>query len=203
MDLRALTQDDCEQIRTWRNECLENLRTPFLLTKEMQESFYKNTICDRNSPHRYWAIISNSFEDYPAGDVIKIKDLQKPECPSKFIGMGGITNIQWENSIGEISLIIDPELRNKGYGKKAVDLILNAGFNQLNLQTICGEVYGCNHFNVVEFWKKITEKYTKTNFVNWLVMRNRKFWNGKFYPGYYFTIDRDEYNETSRTNSPL
>ncbi|MHC4464579.1 MAG: hypothetical protein ACYS30_24585 [Planctomycetota bacterium] len=29
-------------------------------------------------------------------------------------GMGGITNIQWENRLGEISLLIRPESRGKG-----------------------------------------------------------------------------------------
>ncbi len=195
MKLEILTLEQCEEVRKWRNQCLETLRTPYPLTKEMQESFYQNVVCNRNSPHRYWAIWGEK-EDYPAGSAIKVKkgELIVPKIPEFFLGMGGLTGISLENRNAEISLIINPEYRNKGIGKQAVTLLLDQGFNYLNLQTIYGEVYGCNHFEIVEFWKKITEEYTKTNFVNWIVMRNRKFWKGKYYQGYYFTIDRDDFN---------
>lgn len=180
MKLDVLTKEQCERVRIWRNECLETLRTPYPLTKEMQEAFYQNVICNRNSLHRYWSIWGNYKKETP-----DYRD------GLEFVGMGGITNLQWENSIGEISLIINPECRKQGLGERAVDLLLDQAFNYLNLQTVLGECYKCNP--AWEFWQKITTKYTITNYKNCSTLRNRKYWNGKYYDSLYFTIDRDHF----------
>jgi len=95
MKLEPLTLEQCQQVRIWRNAEMECWRTPFMLTKEMQGDFYQKRCCDRNSPHRYWAIVRTIMDE--------IKGVV-PE--TGFIGMGGITYIQWENRIGEITLII-------------------------------------------------------------------------------------------------
>jgi hypothetical protein len=105
----------------------------------------------------------------------------------KIIGFGGITNIQWENRIGEISLILDPEERNKGRGIQAVDLLLDKAFNYLNLQTVCGECYECNP--AIEFWSKILEEFV----AHCCKMPNRKYWGGRYYGSMYFSIDRGNY----------
>lgn len=130
MILDVLSKNDCEQVRIWRNHCLETLRTPYPLTKEQQEKFYEDVICNPKSNHRYWAIYS---------DVL--------------IGMGGLTYIEFENRQAEISLIINPALQKQGYGKEAVRLLLDQAFNYLNLDLVYGEVYMCNP--AVAFWKKL------------------------------------------------
>ena len=40
MTLEPLTLEDMETIRHWRHEIKETLRTPYVLTKEMQEDYY-------------------------------------------------------------------------------------------------------------------------------------------------------------------
>jgi len=99
------------------------------------------------------------------------------------MGMGGITNIQWENKLGEISLIINPTLQGKGYGIEAVDMLLHEAFDNLGLKTVFGECYYCNE--AVEFWLKIADKYKGST----AVLPNRKLWQGKFYDSLYFSID--------------
>ena len=163
MILKELTREDCEHAREWRNQCLETLRTPYALTEEMQSEFYDNVICDRNSPHRYWGV-------HDKNDVL--------------IGLGGITYIQWENSIGEISLILDPEKRGNGLGTSAVDELLKKAFKQIGLKTVFGECYTCNKAGV-EFWIKIRDKYKGTS----VMLPNRKLWDGRHYSGMYFSID--------------
>lgn len=164
MNLSAPTKYNLEQVRRWRNEDISGYRTPYYLTPDMQERFYDDVICDRNSPHRYWAIIDGGF-----------------------IGMGGLTNIQWENGIAEISLIIDPEKRSEGTGEKAVDLILREGFNRLGLKTIYGECYQNNPAFL--FWRKNASKYGGF----YTVLPNRKFWDGKYWGSLYFSIDREKF----------
>lgn len=108
--------------------------------------------------------------------------------------MGGITNIQWENGIGEISLIINPGLRDSGHGSEAVGLLLNEAFNNMGLKTVFGECYSCSE--ATAFWINQTRKY---NGVGGIVLPNRKLWQGKHYDSLYFSIDCDGYNKIHRT----
>ena len=170
MKLELPTWEDCQQVRLWRNQAMSTLRTSHQLTEEIQRKFYDDVICNPGSPHRYWSVI--------------IKD-QEPSL----MGFGGITNIQWENRLGEISLIIAPSLRGKGVGEKAVDLLLDKAFNYMNLQTVCGECYYCNP--AIEFWEKIVFKYNG----NATTLLNKKYWNGRYWGSRYFSIDRGDYDK--------
>lgn len=170
MILDCLTIKDIEKIRTWRNIQIESLRTPFFLTQEMQKKFYDDQVCSRNSFCRFWAVRGNLAE-------------------INLIGMVGIVNIEWENRLGEISIIISPNQRGKGQGKKAIDLLLNAGFNQLNLENIYGECYEVNK-NYIKFWEGICNKYNAIT----AKLPNRKYWNGWYYDSMYFNINRIAYN---------
>jgi RimJ/RimL family protein N-acetyltransferase len=183
MKLEPLTLEQCEQVRIWRNAEMECWRTPFMLTREMQEDFYKRC-CDRNSPHRYWAINCTGNDDL----ISRMGD--------KFIGMGGITYIQWENRIGEITLIIDPAQRKDGLGEQAVDLLLDQAFNYLNLQTVFGECYTCNE--AWGFWIATVDKYMgyRTN------LPRRKYYNSKYWDSLYFSINKDDFNKIYNSKQP-
>lgn len=163
MKLKSLTLSDLEQVRQWRNKCPEALRTPFLLTQERQEQFYRDVICVRQKDSRYWGIVVD--------DVL--------------VGMCGLENIQWENRLAEISIILNPDYQGKGYGEKAVGLLLDQGFNHLNLENIFGECYLCNP--AVEFWNKVAQKYNAVC----CHLPNRKYWQGKYYDSLYFNIAKE------------
>jgi len=171
MKLKPLTREDCEVARHWRNECLATLRTPYFITEEMQSTFYDDVICSRNSPHRYWGISEDKT----------------------LIAMCGITDVAFENSIGEISLIVNPDYKRKGYGEKAVDLLLNKAFNQMGLKTVFGEVY-CSNESGVKFWSNVCDKYEgyKT------LLLDRKFWEGKFHDSIYFSINKENFSNAHR-----
>lgn len=170
MRLESPTLEQCQIVRSWRNESLNTLRTCYPLTPEQQAQFFKDVICNRNSNHRYWSIWDEK-KDY-------------------FVGFGGLTFIEWENRQTEISLIINPELRGKGYGKKAVLLLLEQAFNHLNLELVYGECYLCNDSGV-GFWKRIVELCggQQTEY------RKGKYWNGKHCDTMYFDITKDEFNK--------
>jgi RimJ/RimL family protein N-acetyltransferase len=156
--LRALTLEDMEPIRKWRNASLDTLRTPFELTKEMQEDWYHGEICNRASRSRFWAIEDSN---------------------GVLIGYGGIENIQWENSIGEISLLIAPGVRGQGYGYMAAYKILERAFSQLNLKTVYAEVYESNP--AIKFWDKVFFDDYKTK------LPNRKYINGLWHDSRYYS----------------
>ena len=181
MKLKALSLADLEQVRLWRNECLLALRTPFPLTREQQEQFYRDVICNRQANARYWGItepIDTGYGNFQDSQWV-------PVLNYNLIGMCGLENIQWENRLAEISIILNPEYRGNGYGKKAVDLLLDQGFNYLNLENIYGECYTCNP--AIDFWGEITKKYK----ASWITLPSRKYWNGKYYDSVYFNIARE------------
>lgn len=172
MKLAPLSLNDLETIRGWRNEAREALRTPILLSDGMQADFYRDVICRRDAPHRYWALTG---EDGVLGRY-------------PLLGMGGLTNIAFENGIAEISLLIDPELSGKGLGRAAVECLLEEAFDRMRLQTVVGEVYHCNSAGV-DFWDKVIAAYD----AEWTTLPRRKFWAGRLWPSLYFTLTAEKW----------
>ena len=160
--IRALELSDMEPIRKWRNESLDTLRTPFPLTKEQQEEWYKNEICNRLSRSRFWAV--------------------DEELRGKLVGYGGIENIQWENSIGEISLLVDPSKRGFGIGQEAAYLIITEAFNRLNINTVFAECYTSNP--AMNFWHNVSMSFNGTE----TILPRRKYLNGVYYDSMIYTM---------------
>jgi len=168
MKLKPLSILDMESIRRWRNEQIEMLRTPFQLTQKMQEQFYNEVVSNRNSNSRYWGMRDG-------------KDI--------LIGMAGIENIQWENRLGEISLLMIPGGMDE-FGEKALSLILNEGFMNMNLENIFTEVYEYSPY--ITFWMDMVGKYN-TCFSQ---LPNRKYYKGEYWPSYYININKEDYFES-------
>lgn len=131
MTLEPLSRDDAEVIRIERNLLVGCgiLRTPYLLTKEMQEAWYDREIADRESSTRYWGI----------------------RTAAPLVGYGGLEFIDWVNGHAEMSLMVFANHRGKGIGSKAVGMFLDVAFNHLRLQTVYAECYECNPN--LRFWK--------------------------------------------------
>lgn len=160
--LRPLTLLECEEVRVWRNadDVRLGLRTPFPLTADMQADFYKAVVCNRQSVHRYFALVNDRV----------------------FVGMGGLTDCQWENGVAELSLIIHPQFRSGGTGTAAVGALLAEAFERLRLQTVFGECYEIN--TAVDFWRRVVARYGAYE----TSLPSRKFWNGRFHDSYYFSV---------------
>jgi len=167
MKLKVLSLSDVEQVRQWRNEQLDSLRTSFPLTKEQQERFYADVVCNRQANARYWGV----WED----------------IADKFIGMIGIESIELENRRGEISFITDPEYSSNELNKKVLVLMLDKGFYSLNLDNIWGECYECN--NSYDFWIEMIKDFNGTS----SKMENTKFFNGKYHNSLYFNFNKGSY----------
>ncbi len=192
MKLKPLSLFDVEQARQWRNEQLEMLRTSFPLTKEMQEQFYHNVISNRQANARFWGLWEEKKEAeiYNAIDNLIFKDDNKQIYLYEPIGMVGIENIQWENKLGEISLLLNPEYNNQENLEQALKLILDQGFNYLNLENIYTEVYKCN--NIYDFWIDIKRRID----VDVAILPNRKYFNGLYHDSIYINFNKERYNES-------
>lgn len=63
----------------------------------------------------------------------------------RLIGFVTLYNIEWQNQLAQLALAIgDPDDRGQGYGTEALNLMLNYGFNELNLFKVCLDVIATN-----------------------------------------------------------
>ena len=183
--LDSLTWDDMLTIREWRNreEVRATLRTPYMLTPEMQEEFYRTIVCNRVARARYFAIRSEDRirETEDRNQNPEIQEFKNSRI-QRLVGYGGIENIQWENGLGEISLLINPDLHRKGYGRAALLLIFNEGFHRMGLRNLWGEAYYSSQSYL--FWLQMVTELNgfKTT------MPERKYWNSHYYDGLFFNF---------------
>jgi RimJ/RimL family protein N-acetyltransferase len=104
--------------------------------------------------------------------------------PTIDVGVCGLTSIDFINRSAEFSLYIAPEQHRKGYGKKALELLLKHGFEDWNLERIWGETYDNNPaskmFEIVGMQKEGTLKHTY-------------FREGKYINSHIYAILKDDY----------
>ena len=164
--------EDAGIVSQWRNYARNTLRTTNFSTIDLQEKFIENLDA---KTHRY-------FSFFNGGDLE---------------AFGGLTYIQWENRIAEISLIVDPDLQRTGIGSDCVEQLLDEAFNKLNLKTVFGECYKSNPAH--EFWFRVAKKYEGYT----TVLPNRKFWEGEYHDSLYFSIDSEVYRAIQRVGQEV
>jgi len=165
MILKPLSREDILRVLEWRHLIPETLRTPFMLNENQQLDYYEKVLSNRCSSTKYLGFWINT----------------------KFIGSGGIENIINEYRIGELSLIVNPDFRGKGYGRKCVRLIIDQAFNYLNLENIWLECYKCANY---QFWEKILNELKDEYNIYTTWLPNRKYFAGKYYDSLYGNIEK-------------
>ena len=183
MILKALTLENLETARLWRNGLMAAWRTPYMLTKEMQEDFYRNVICNRQSNLRYWGFWVHKTP--PTENGMLGDSHFSFSTDGWFVGYGGIENIHLENRTGEISILIGPKFRGGGHGSAALRLMLDQAFNVLNLDIVHAECYLCNES--IKWWDKMGELYKTETYE----LPYRKYYNGQMYSARFYYFKRD------------
>ncbi len=103
----------------------------------------------------------------------------------KLIGNCSIHEIDQLRQCAEVGLFIgDEENRNKGYGKEVLNLLLNYGFDYLNLNNIMLKVFSFN--------ERAINCYKKVGFKEIGRRRQSYYLKGKFYDTVYMDILREE-----------
>ena len=117
--------------------------------------------------------------DYLGNNIITLSE-------DKLIGTVGIENIDHLNKRGTLGIFIgDVEEREKGYGTEAINLILDYGFNYLNLNNI--------KLDVVEFNERAIACYKKCGFKECGRRRKSEFVDGKYYDRLSMDILKEEF----------
>lgn len=176
MKLEALRREDMPKLLEWRNMHPEAWRDPRPTTITQQYEWFDGPV-SHNPNGRYWGV----HKEVNIGEVRlePIFDLD----PGGLIAQSEITSIIWESRIGEIGIMVDPNRRRKGLGKELLSATLQMAFSRLNLATIWGECYECN--DACNFWLKYVKEWNGYS----TILKNRKYWNSKFYDSLYFSWD--------------
>lgn len=175
--LASLTDADAEPTARWREAARANLRTPYVRTVEEQREFIRSLPAHRHE-YRYWAVkakrgltatlMGQSFDDEIT------------------VGIAGLSPIQWEAGISEVSLVLDPACIGKGYGGQAFALVLAEAFDNLRLTQVVAEVYECNA--ALGFWRKMAYRYRASS----VLLPKRKFHDGLFFDAEIFSFSANE-----------
>ena len=116
--------------------------------------------------------------------VFAIVDLEN----DKLIGNCGIHDINHKDRCATVGIFIGEEQnRSKGYGKETLRLLLDYGFNYLNLNNIM--------LGVMSFNERAIACYKKVGFKEIGRRRQSYYLNGKYYDSVYMDILKEEFKE--------
>jgi len=167
INLRAIEKDDLINLRNWRNSkhVRKSTREFRLLNQFLQKNWFESI--NLNNP--------------PKEIMFGIMNKRK-----KLIGVTGLTYIDWKNRTSEISIYLSYE----GWQKKpealdTINLVMNYGFNELNLNRLWVEIYGNMKENV--------DLFSKLKFVKEGCLRQRVWRSGKWWDSFIFSKLAHEY----------
>lgn len=163
--LRAVEKEDLIILRDWRNN--PNFRKNFREVRELSlidqegwlESLYK-------TKHINFMFV-----------IVRLTD-------NKPIGAAGLLYINWINRSADFSFYIGEEnayIDDKGYSLEAVQLLIDYGFKNLNLNKIWMELYEFDHSKI---------NFFKNNF-NFIIdgkLRENCFENGRYYDSFIISL---------------
>ena len=126
------------------------------------------------------------------GIVLVIVTLEE----NKLIGTISLDNINRVSRTASLGIFIgDKNYRSKGYGTEAIMLILDYGFNYLNLNNI--------KLDLMEFNERAFNCYKKCGFKEYGRRRKSEFVNGKYYDKISMDILAEEFKENYIKNKEI
>lgn len=158
--LATLTETDAELTARWRESVRATLRTPYVQSVEEQRQFIRS-LSARRHEYRYWAVATAN---------------------GTTVGIAGLSPIQWENGLAEISLVLNPECVGKGYAEEAFALLLTEAFDNLRLEQVVVESYYTNP--ALSFWEEQAVGHGAYR----TILPKRKYWNGAYHDAIYFSF---------------
>lgn len=112
---------------------------------------------------------------------------------NELIGNCTIRKIDYISGHAELGILIgEEENRNKGYGKEVISLLLNYGFNELNLHSI--------ELSALSFNKRAINCYKKAGFKEVGKIRESIYNNGKLHDVIILDILKEEFNNLKFKN---
>ena len=159
--LRAVEKSDLELFRDWRNitDFRKNFREVRELSLTDQEKWFDSLQTTKNINYMFTVV-----------------DLKTNEP----IGAAGLLYINWVIRSGDFSFYIGKDeayIDQKGYAEEAAKLLIEYGFNNLNLHKIWMELYEFDHAKLSFFQEKF-------GFLVDGKLRHNCFEGGKYWDSY-------------------
>ena len=153
--LRPLEQGDAEEIARWS-------------MRETETAF--DTGRAFRSPIAYWASNRKNYESslplWIRFAICRISD-------GKAIGANGLVFVDWINRVAETETeIVQPEYRGGGYGTEAKHLLLEYGFETLNLHMVRSQAWAFNTPSCAALRK---QGYRDAGRLSWTGIKNGEF----------------------------
>jgi RimJ/RimL family protein N-acetyltransferase len=164
VSLRAVEENDLNQFKSWRNnEFFKRNFREYLELSDFNQYSWFSEIVNKSSNHLMFSII----------DV---------NCGS-LIGCCGLTYINWTNRSADFSFYYGRNLEyidNEGYSLEAASILLDYGFNQLNLHKIWTEIY--------EFDSQKKKFLIELGFQLDGKLRDNYYYDGRYWESHFYSI---------------
>lgn len=118
--------EDRLDILKWRNEQIYHLRQDKILTKEVQDKYFRE-------------IVASIFSEKKPNQIL-FSYIKKQKC----IGYGGLVHINWSDKNAEISFLMNSDLEKKYFHfhwSNYLKMIENLAFDELNFHKIYTYAY--------------------------------------------------------------
>lgn len=167
--------EEVEKFTEWLND-LETTdyigRSAFIMTLDAEKKYFEES---KNNTYNFFIITIDN---------------------DKLIGTVGLENYDSINRTATLGIFIgDKEYRNNGYGTEAIKLVLDYGFNYLNLNNI--------KLDLMSFNDRALKCYQKCGFREYGRRRKCKFINGKYYDCIEMDILAEEFQESYIKNKNI
>ena len=167
--LRPLEVDDItNEYLNWVNdyEVIRYIDIKFPITREKQEEYVRSML--KRNDIAFFAVIEKSTD--------------------KFIGTAKLGPINWFDRFTEHAIMIgDKTAWGKKYAGEIIQLLLEYGFRWLNMHKIYAGVIGTNIASI--------KKNERIGYKTEAVLKEKKFFNGKYVNHIIMSISSDEFFE--------
>lgn len=152
---KGTKEEDIEKFTEWMND--------FEVTDYIGKSGY---ICTTRGESDWLenSVLNNNARTF---DIVNLND-------DKLIGTVGLEDLNWIEKSATLGIFIgDKDFRSNGYGTETINLLLDYGFNYLNLHSI--------NLTLLSVNERAHKCYLKCGFKDVGKYRNKIYVNGKYY----------------------
>lgn len=127
-----------------------------------------------------------SYLEKASADMDKYQFSVIKKEDDKLIGSYDLHDIELIHQFAEVGGFIgEIDERGKGYGTEALRMVCDYGFNVLNLRCLIGKIWAFNTASI--------RPLEKVGFKKVGEIKQRYYYNGKFYTEYTFQITKEEF----------
>jgi RimJ/RimL family protein N-acetyltransferase len=170
--LRGVEKEDIPRFVEWMNdpEVIEGLLIYWPMSTADEQRWFER-LADREMVEKPLSIDMREGEGW------------------RHIGSCGFHNIEWNNGMAEIGISIgEKSVWNQGLGTETVALMLQVGFETLNLNRVYLRVHSNN--------KRAIRSYEKCGFVHEGALRQAVYQHGKYQDLLFMSVLRSEWESS-------